>query len=493
MIFSTPSPQLLVFTASLAVMCLELSVGRILSGLTGGGLFTWTATVGAALASLSLGSAWGGRFNQGREAFSLSAKFLFLASLFSAWPLGAQLLAGPRGPLASLPVPLQPLLSAPILLMPGVFFLAALCPVVAAEALRGTKRPGLKVGALYAWGSLGSIAGTFLTGFLWIPWLGSQVTLLSCACLLALLSGWTGKNRWWGRALVWSFCCVGLSGFGRAYRGRIPEILHLKESAYHAVQVMKKGEARLLILDGMVHSRVLPGDQEELGYDYERVFSELTQDMNLPSPPRFLCLGGGGYVLPRHLLSRYPHCSVDVVEIDEQVTLAAERFLGLTNPAPFAIHHQDARRFVQNLPRERRYDVVYSDIFKGLTVPWHLCTQEFHADVGEHLHREGAYLINLIDQPHEGAFLASTVQTLKQVFPHVSIHWIPDKTTQRSRATFVVMSTFSPHAHLSSSLCERLDPVNLRDRGIVMADSYAPVDRYLLPVVWNLKMGQQLR
>ena len=491
MIGPGPSPGMLVFAASLGVMCIELSVGRVLSGLTGGGLFTWTATVGAALAAISLGSAWGGRLTETKRNSPSAARLLFFASLFSAWPVGGQFLAGPRGPCSSLPVPIQPLLSAPLLLFPGVFFLASLCPVAAAEALSRSHRPGRQVGALYALGALGSIAGTFLAGFLWIPWIGSKETLLSCACLLALLSGWTGKGRWWARAAVWSFCCVALAGFSRARDGD-PELLYQKESAYHAVQVRQQARERLLVLDGMVHSRVLLEDEEALGYDYERVFAELTTKLDLSTSPSFLCLGGGGYVLPRHLVSRYPNSRVDVVEIDEQVTRAAQRFLGLPNPPPFAVHHQDARRFVRNLEEDMRYDAVYADIFRGLAVPWHLCTKEFHAEVAAHLKPDGAYLMNLIDQPREGAFLASTVQTLKDVFPNVRVYWVPDTGSAGERATFVAMSTFLPYKDLSSSLYERFSSESSIDRAIVLTDSYAPVDPLLLPVVWNLKMGQDL-
>jgi len=275
---------------------------------------------------------------------------------------------------------------------------------------------------------------------------------------------------------------------------RTPGLLFRKESAYHSIEVREWEGQRLLALDGMVHSRADRTLKNDLGYDYERLFVELTLRLDLPSNPSFLCLGGGGYILPRYLADLFPNAQIDVVEIDEEVTLSAHRFLDLPNPPPFQIHHQDARRFVLALSSQRRYDVLYVDIFKGLTVPWHLCTQEFHLELARHLNPHGIYLLNLIDQDQGGPFLASMALTLKEVFPKVSVHWFPDATSHRNRATFILVSTFQSFPSLTETNLSRgslgsiIPWENLPHRGMVLKDSYAPVDRLLLPVIWNLSL-----
>ena len=62
--------------------------------------------------------------------------------------------------------------------------LGTVSPVMAKLAIdrvRRTKRTGRAIGVVYAWGMVGSILGTFLTGFLLIDVLGTKGVLLAMA------------------------------------------------------------------------------------------------------------------------------------------------------------------------------------------------------------------------------------------------------------------------------------------------------------------------
>src|SRR4029077_17349884 len=75
-----------------------------------------------------------------------------------------------------------------------VFFLPALSlgtvsPVVAklaVDRLKRYKRTGTAIGQVYAWGMVGSIVGTFLTGFLLIDVVGTKGVILILGTVLAL-------------------------------------------------------------------------------------------------------------------------------------------------------------------------------------------------------------------------------------------------------------------------------------------------------------------
>src|SRR5262249_31925430 len=60
-------------------------------------------------------------------------------------------------------------------------------PVVAKRALEQGLATGRTVGNVYAWGALGSIVGTFVTGFFWIPVAGAIGIIYSVAGVLALV------------------------------------------------------------------------------------------------------------------------------------------------------------------------------------------------------------------------------------------------------------------------------------------------------------------
>ena len=129
-------------------------------------------------------------------------------------------------------------------------------------------------------------------------------------------------------------------------------------------------------------------------------------------------IGGGGFVFPRWIESRFPfEPLIDVAEIDPAVKEAVETEMGL--PREFGpardgktrvqTHLGDARKFVDEQLRDNEkrraqgesivtYDFVYGDAFNDLSVPWHLTTREFSEKIRSLLTPgEGVYLVNIID------------------------------------------------------------------------------------------------
>src|SRR5262249_49555907 len=87
-----------------------------------------------------------------------------------------------------------------MLVVAWVFFLPALAlgtisPVTASMALRRSVKTGITVGNIYAWGALGSILGTFLTGFWLIGRFGSREVICMPSCALVLMSAVTAGGE----------------------------------------------------------------------------------------------------------------------------------------------------------------------------------------------------------------------------------------------------------------------------------------------------------
>lgn len=72
-----------------------------------------------------------------------------------------------------------------------VFFLPSLfagvpAPVLAQIAVTGPGKSGHALGAIFAAGAIGAIAGTLLAGFVFISWLGSAATLAAVTGIYVL-------------------------------------------------------------------------------------------------------------------------------------------------------------------------------------------------------------------------------------------------------------------------------------------------------------------
>ena len=61
--------------------------------------------------------------------------------------------------------------------------------------LEGKDEIGRTVGTLYAWGAIGSILGTLLTGYIFIAWLGVKTIIILVAFILSLLCLWVSTTR----------------------------------------------------------------------------------------------------------------------------------------------------------------------------------------------------------------------------------------------------------------------------------------------------------
>jgi hypothetical protein len=177
----------IVFGASVCIMVLELTASRLIANYIGQSLYTWTSVIGVVLAGISMGNYLGGWLADNYPPqkvlswlFGTSGVLTFSVLFFNNWASSAQ-----RPPSIDWPLWVM-------LIVAWVFFLPALSlgtisPVTASIALKRSARTGITVGNIYAWGALGSILGTFLTGFWLIGHFGSHQVIWMTACALVIM------------------------------------------------------------------------------------------------------------------------------------------------------------------------------------------------------------------------------------------------------------------------------------------------------------------
>ena len=91
--------------------------------------------------------------------------------------------------------------------------------------------------------------------------------------------------------------------------------------------------------------------------------------------------------MPRLVEEVYPDSTVEVIEIDPEVTEVAHQYLELRRDTSIITYNIDARMKMPELTGGR-YDMIVGDAFNDFSVPYHLTTLEFNERVKEVLKPE---------------------------------------------------------------------------------------------------------
>lgn len=177
-----------VFISSAVLLVLEITAGRLIAPYVGVTIYSWTSIIGVILAGLSLGNWLGGRLADRGAGETATGLVLALSTATSLLSLYALVLVAPLIKNSQLD-----LLSSSFVYVLSMFFLPSVLlgiptPLLTTLALQLDDHAGRIVGRMHALAALGSICGTFLTGFVLIQYLGSRLIILSSAIALVALA-----------------------------------------------------------------------------------------------------------------------------------------------------------------------------------------------------------------------------------------------------------------------------------------------------------------
>jgi spermidine synthase len=473
----------LVFFTSAAVLVLEILAGRLLAPYIGVTLETFTGIIGVVLAGISAGAWLGGRVADRRPPRPLLGPLLIAGGVLALLAPTVVHRVGPAM-VAAGPVEIVVLTLLAFFLPAAV--LSAVTPIVVKIRLRSLDETGAVVGTYSAVGTAGAIFGTFVTGFVLVAALPSDVAVLGLGTALAIagaaLSVRPTDPGLLGIALVPVLVAVALLV---VVDGPCDE-----ETTYFCAYVTTDEDrptGRVLWLDTLRHSYVDLADPTYLEFRYSRVMADVID--TLPAGPlQALYVGGGGFTLPRYLPATRPGSTGTVLEIDGALVDLVERDLGLTPRPDITVRIGDARVLVADLPAGA-FDVVIGDAFGGLSVPWHLATREFTAALADRLGPGGVYLLNLIDYPPLG-FARAEVATIAAVFPHVAVMAPRHHLAGDRGGNFVVAASAEPLdvTAIAAAIAARGGEETIItgdalatfvDGARVLEDDFAPVDQLI--------------
>jgi spermidine synthase len=201
------------------------------------------------------------------------------------------------------------------------------------------------------------------------------------------------------------------------------------------------GSARAMVLDHLVHGINHESEPGMLVAPYVHLMQELADRHFADQPQRalhYFFAGGGSFTQPRALTALDPDASVTVAEVDPTVTELAQQkmYLSLED---IEVIHGDARTtlFRQS---DRLYDVIVTDAFHDIAIPYHLVTREYIELARSRLRPGGLFTTNVVDAFPNPRMVKSLLKTLRQSFEHVDV-WLDEIPSQPQRMTFVIAAS----------------------------------------------------
>jgi spermidine synthase len=486
-----------VFTSSACLLVLEIVAGRLLAPYIGVSLYTWTSIIGVILAGLALGNWLGGRLADGRVDDWVVGAVLAASGVSSLAVLFLLMIVAPW-----IQAIVSSLLAASLLYVAALFFIPAMflgviTPLVITLNLAISVNTGRVVGRLHALAALGSIAGTFVTGYWLVQWFGTRAIVMSTGVILVAMA-----VPFLCRKVASLVTVIVAAAFAITLSVAVNGLVNPcdDETRYYCIRIVEEdigqaGDTGLsMVLDHMTHSTNHLSQPDNLITPYVQAMDELIYRFFPGSRlenANMLFAGGGAYTHPRAIRASYPEVEVTVVELDPAVTAAAERRMAV-DTSGMTILHGDIGRVLSVLPANR-FDVVVLDVFHDLAIPYHLATSEFFESVRQKLKDDGLFLINVVDVFPDPKLVKALIKTLHLHFGSVDL-WMERPPEEEGRLTYVLSAR--DRGNLPDRLSSRKGVARtwyrLTDAVVATGTSlsgipeitsdYAPVERLLSPL-----------
>jgi MFS family permease len=466
-----------VLVAAGVVLVLEILAVRLAAPYVGLTLETYSAAIGVALLGIAAGAWAGGQWADVVDPRKTLGPTLIVAGILV---LLARPIVDGLGPRLTDSGSLGTLAVVGAGTGPAILVLSMAHPAVVKLRLAALEHTGATVGGLSAVGTLGALGGTLLTGFVLLGELSTRDIALGAGVLvvgLGLVVGVTLRRSGPHGLVLIALPVLALPALAVLLASDGP---CERETRYYCARVEARAPGKALLLDNLTHAYVDPGQPRRLLLEYlDRM--EIIVDAFRPGrqPLTALQVGGGGFAFPNYLAAARPGTRSTVLELDPGVVEIARDDLGLGTGPDLRVRTGDARMSILDEPSDA-YDLVVGDAFASRSVPWHLTTSEFLAQVRRVLRPDGIYALNLIDGD-ELRFLRAELATLEATFDDVVLIANPGQIS----GNFVVAASTARlpldalRRRAAAAGKEVIDAAALIDGAPILTDDFAPVDQLI--------------
>jgi len=488
-------------------MVIELTAVRAVSPVLGSSVYTWTSVMGVVLLGLAGGNYIGGYFIDKYKSRKTIAIFLLGASFFIGlipfFIKGISFFILNDFSLLSRIL----LVSFTLFLLPSFFLGCLYAPTLKLySSATKSKCLGVQSGVISSLWSLGSIVGTFLTGFFLTGVIGTTNSFLIVSFIFLIFSsilflGFSPKKIFYKdkKFLLAIIFIVVMLVVILLYEERDKKIIFSDESDYYKISVVDKflfgKETRLLFLDIDSH-----GVEDKTGADLD-IYTSIYPVISIfkKDVEDIFIIGGGAYDIAKKFYNFYDGVNIIVSEIDPEVTEVAEEFFNL-NDYPIITKVGDSRLILGGI--DKKFDVVYGDAYNAfISIPWHLVTFQFNELVKNHLKEGGIYILNFMSslEGDNSEFFDSMFKTFKKTFDNLYVFAYGGDKTSPQNIIFVAVN--SKESISSEYLLTKLKEVKggekLLDKVVptetliisptatVLTDDFAPVEKLMSSLINN--------
>ncbi|HKW51314.1 MAG TPA: fused MFS/spermidine synthase, partial [Candidatus Eisenbacteria bacterium] len=348
------------------------------------------------------------------------------------------------------------------IILPASLVLGALFPTAVAIYQLKRREAGASVGTIYAANTIGSIAGSLLTAFLLIPWIGTLRSILLAAGLnaaigtAALLAGegrlvlrrsaaavlavsaaafaaWAAptwdaermslglirllRSHWYGGE---SLTHRTIDAIGRSTT--LERLLFYKEGRAAAVTVIESGGRRALLINGKTDATT--GVGEDMA---QQVLVGQLPLVMLSADGKDVCVVGYGSGVTTHAVLTHPIRDALTIELEDAVIEAAPQFRAdagdpLADPRSRLLI-EDAGTYLRST--RRAYDVIISEPsnlwIAGMA---DLFTRDFYRTAASKLRPGGIFCQWVQCYQTSPATLRTIFRTLAVRFPHGQLFFV---------------------------------------------------------------------
>lgn len=473
---------LIAFLNGAVIMSVEIVGARTIAPYFGTSTYVWTAVIGVILGALALGYWQGGIVADKGASFKGLQKIFFIATTILAITtvLQAPLLNFVAESIPSLR--LQSAIASVLLFAPLTFFLGMVSPYVAKLALKKLSMGGEIIGKLYALGTFGSIAGTFMTGYFLINMLGNRQLywiFVGVLVLLSLLANWPKISD---KKLIKSsglliILIVGLF-VSSLNETKSSNTVYDKDTAYASYKVSDvtyRGKpTRLLVTDNSsAQSGMLINDPLTPAFPYTQALVQVAQNLN---PKNILMIGGGAYTLPTIITANDSEVTFDVIEIDPKLDEIAQDYFGFKPSSRVKIIHEDGRTFLNR--NVKKYDLIIIDAYSSIRPPFHLMTAEAVEKMKASLSDKGIIASNVIGSlsGDRADFIASVESTVRRNFSITELFYASGADDSQIQNILLVAGDSLDMIRKST---QNFKSARALGTGIILTDNFAPTEKLL--------------
>lgn len=413
-----------IFVISFIYMSFEMVSSRLTAPFFGDTIYTWGAIITIFLLGSTFGYLLGGWASDQKKSYFYMILFFLLSIIsVSLVPIVASFL---------FPVLQNFSLTTGILLgsfsiffLPN-FFLSCLIPMFMKLDLEGNLT-GTKIGFLHTSSALGSVIGTLITTFYFIP--NFHISILFVSYVVSMISIlavilFSLKQKF--SFVILSICILFISfplfPYSVDNTNSSEKVVGTYSSPYHDIFITEtssyngqEGHFRFMKFNNGGYQGGIDlsnPDRLLIGYaiDIYDVYTKAGRTFE-----SVVVIGHGVGTLPQAMTKN--GSDVEVAEIDPFVLKASQDYFSY----PFDnVYIEDGRRFLQK-KNDDSVDMLVLDAYSGGKIPFHLITDEFFDLSKKKLSSDGVLVMNLIGIPKDDEVTNSIISTIQNNFEYVSV------------------------------------------------------------------------